>query len=259
MQPIDSYREKIEAISQGYGNQGFRVLGVGYRFFPEQKPISVKDEDQFVFLGFILLEDPLKAGIKDTIQAIQSHGVSLRILTGDSVFVARHIAEEIGVNHSAVLTGKEIAAMSDGALLRRVDHTIVYAELEPYQKERLVNLFKRRNHIVGFLGDGINDSLAIKAADVGLSVNNAVDIAKEEADIILLEKDLGVLGEGIQEGRKIFANTLKYIFMATSANFGNMFSMAAASLFLPFLPMLPKQILLSKSLDGYARDDDFNR
>ncbi len=171
-------------------------------------------------------------------------GVNLKIITGDNKLVAVHTAETIGLPLEGVLTGKEIDVMRDEALWQAVERTTLFAEVDPNEKERIILALKKRGHVVGYMGDGINDAPALHAADVGISVDTAVDVAKEAADFVLLEMDLGVLKQGILQGRRTFANTLKYVFMATSANFGNMFSMAGASLFLPFLAMLPKQILL---------------
>jgi Mg2+-importing ATPase len=170
--------------------------------------------------------------------------VGLKIVTGDNVLVAQDVAHKVGIHKPTVLTGPEIRTMSDEALVHKASRVNVFAEVEPNQKEHIIRSLQKTGHVVGYMGDGINDASALHAADVGISVNTAVDVAKEAADIVLLEKDLGVLAEGIRQGRTTFANTLKYVFMATSANFGNMFSMAGASLFLPFLPLLPKQVLL---------------
>ncbi|BBO34325.1 HAD-IC family P-type ATPase [Lacipirellula parvula] len=166
------------------------------------------------------------------------------MITGDNRHVAKHVARQVGLASPSMLTGSEIRQLRDEAFLRRVDETNVFAEIEPNQKERIILALKQAGAVVGYLGDGINDATALHAADVGISVDQAVDVAKEAADIVLLQRDLNVLAAGIRAGRETFANTLKYVFMATSANFGNMFSMAGASLFLPFLPLLPQQILL---------------
>lgn len=200
------------------------------------------------FEGLLVLADPLKAGIAATVAELAGLGVRLKIITGDSAPVAERIAREAGLADPRVLTGGELLALSDAALPLRAEACDVFAEVEPNQKERLIGALRRAGHVVGYLGDGINDAPALHAADVGLSVQGAVDVAKEAADIVLLEPDLAVLAAGIREGRRTFANTLKYVFMATSANFGNMVSMAGASLVLPFLPLLPKQILLTNLL-----------
>jgi len=200
------------------------------------------------FLAFLVFSDPPKPGIGATIGRLGELGVRLKIITGDNALVAATVAREIGLPGAEVITGTDLQRMSDGALLQRVDRASIFAEVEPNQKERIVLALRKAGNVVGYLGDGINDASALHAADVGLSVEGAVDVAKEVADFVLLEKDLEVLVAGVREGRATFANTLKYVLMATSANFGNMFSMAGASLLLPFLPLLPKQILLTNLL-----------
>jgi Mg2+-importing ATPase len=173
------------------------------------------------------------------------------MITGDNRLVAAHAGQQVGLANARVLTGPELHRMSDEALLAQVSRVDIFAEVEPNEKERLIVALKKAGNVVGYMGDGINDASALHAADVGISVDSAVDVAKEAADIVLLEKDLEVLVQGVREGRTTFANTLKYVFMATSANFGNMFSMAGASLFLPFLPLLPKQILLTNLMTDF--------
>lgn len=242
---INSHRQELETLFQKLSSDGFRLIAIAYRTFKDQKKIAVSDEKDLIFSGYVVLEDPLKKDIKKNIDKLQKRGVSLRIITGDSIFTAGHIAKQVGLNSSAIMTGQEIAHMSTNHLMKKMDKTLVFAEIEPHQKELIISLLKKKNHVVGFLGDGVNDALAIHAADVGISVDTAADILKEEADIILLKKDLSVLEEGVVDGRRTFANTMKYIFMATSANFGNVFSMAISSLFMHFLPLLPKQILLT--------------
>ena len=200
------------------------------------------------FLGFLVFEDSLKAEVLETIGRLKGLGVTLKIVTGDNHLIASHVGQALGLSNGNVLTGEDLRRMSDEALVSRVNDVHVFAEVEPNQKERIILALKKAGHVVGYGGDGINDASALYAADVGVSVDSAVDVAKEAADIVLLEKDLGILIEGVQEGRRTFANTMKYVFMATSANFGNMFSMAGASLFLSFLPLLPKQILLTNLL-----------
>jgi P-type Mg2+ transporter len=173
------------------------------------------------------------------------------VITGDHHLVAAHLGEQVGLSNSGILTGADVHQMSDEALLRKVNQVHVFAEIEPNQKERLIVALKKAGNVVGYMGDGINDASALHAADVGISVESAVDVAKEAADIVLLERDLEVLVQGVREGRMTFANTLKYVSMATSANFGNMFSMAGASLLMPFLPLLPKQILLTNLMTDF--------
>jgi len=213
--------------------------------------ISKASETDMVFLGFLVLHDPPKPDAAQSIRELKRLGVSLKVITGDNRLVAANVAAQVGLNHPRVITGSDLRTMSDEALLHRVRRTQVFAEVEPNQKERIILALRKTGRVVGYMGDGINDASALHAADVGLSVDTAVDVAKEAADIVLLEKSLGVLVRGVQEGRGTFANTLKYVFMATSANFGNMFSMAGASLFLPFLPLLPTQILLTNLLTDF--------
>ena len=185
------------------------------------------------------------------ISELSQLGVELKIITGDNRFISRYTAESVGFPIKGLLTGEELDNMSDEAILHAVGNNNIFAEVDPNQKEKIILSLKKLGHVVGFIGDGINDATAIHASDVGISVNTAVDVAKEAADIVLLDKELETLRDGVVEGRKTFANTLKYVFMATSANFGNMFSVAGASLFLPFLPMLPKQILLTNLLTDF--------
>jgi len=182
--------------------------------------------------------------VAETIADLEELGIKLKIITGDNRLVALHTAQAVGLEVTGVLTGSDLDKLRDEALWQGVERTNLFAEVDPNQKERIILAVQKRGHVVGYMGDGINDAPSLHTADVGISVDTAVDVAKEAADFVLLKRDLAVLHEGIIQGRKTFANTLKYVFMATSANFGNMFSMAGASLFLPFLPMLPKQILL---------------
>ena len=204
-----------------------------------------------IFLGFLVLEAPLKSGIVEDIARLAKLGVALKIITGDNALVAASISKQAGNPAPELLTGSEIEKMSPVALTQRAPRVNVFAEVEPNQKERIIFALRKAGHVVGYMGDGINDVSALHAADVSLSVAEAVDVAKEAADIVLLEKDLGVLEAGVREGRTTFANTLKYVSMATSANFGNMFSMAGASLFLPFLPLLPTQVLLTNLITDF--------
>jgi Mg2+-importing ATPase len=209
------------------------------------------DEVHMTFLGFLVFFDPLKEGIIEVIKTLKESGVTLKVITGDSELVAASVAERMGFPNRSILNGSGIREMSNEALMKRVNNVDIFAEIEPNQKERIILALRKSGNVVGYIGDGINDASALHAADVGISVNSAVDVAKEVADIVLLEKDLSVLANGVIEGRRTFANTLKYVFMATSANFGNMFSMAGASLFLSFLPLLPKQILLTNLLTDF--------
>jgi Mg2+-importing ATPase len=245
---LESVREQIEAQYVQYSSNGQRTLGIACKRLGSETTIGKESEVSMSFLGFILFSDPPKPGIEATIGRLRELGVSLKVITGDNALVAATVARAIGLGSAQVLPGHELRQMSDGALLARVGQVDVFAEVEPNQKERIILALRKAGHVVGYMGDGINDASALHAADVGISVEGAVDVAKEVADIVLLEKDLDVLVEGVREGRTTFANTLKYVLMATSANFGNMFSMAGASLLLPFLPLLPKQILVTNML-----------
>ncbi len=193
-----------------------------------------------IFTGFISLFDPPKDGIKDNISDLNNLEVEIKVITGDNALIAKNMAKKVGMNNNEVLTGSDIQNMSDAAFVHNVSKYSVFAEIEPNQKERIILALKSIGKVVGYMGDGINDVSAIHSADVGLSVNTAVDVAKEAADMVLLDKDLEVLIEGIKEGRRTFANTQKYIFMATSANFGNMFSMAGASIFFAISAIIAK-------------------
>ena len=252
---LDSIHKRYEEFS----NQGYRTLGIAYRLLPATvagangvaAAVTKECESEMVFLGFLVLEAPLKAGAAEAIDRLKKLGVALKIITGDNAIVAASISRQAGIPEPQLLTGSEMAQMSPAALLQRVSRVNVFAEVEPNQKERIILALRKAGHVVGYMGDGINDVSALHAADVSLSVAEAVDVAKEAADIVLLERDLSVLERGILEGRTTFANTLKYISMATSANFGNMFSMAGASLFLSFLPLLPTQVLLTNLITDF--------
>ncbi len=246
--PLEGVREQVGAKYVEYSSNGQRTLGLACKKLGAESRIGKESETGMSFLGFLLFSDPPKPGIETTIGRLRELGVTLKVITGDNALVAATVARGIGLGGAPVLPGHELTQMSDEALLARVSQVDVFAEVEPNQKERIILALRKAGHVVGYMGDGINDASALHAADVGLSVESAVDVAKEVADIVLLEKDLDVLVEGVREGRSTFANTLKYVLMATSANFGNMFSMAGASLLLPFLPLLPKQILLTNML-----------
>ena len=248
---IATMQDQIQKQFAAFSDQGFRTLGVAYKNMPSEPIINKSDEVGMTFLGFLILFDPPKANITETISNLKKLGVSLKIITGDNHLVAASLSKKMGLSDNKVITGPELLKMSDSALLRRVGKVDVFAEIEPNQKERIIIAMRKAGNVVGYMGDGINDASALHAADVGISVDTAADVAKDAADIVLLEKDLGVLVEGVKEGRTTFANTLKYVFMATSANFGNMFSMAGVSLFIPFLPLLPKQILLTNLLTDF--------
>ena len=248
---IAMVRNPIQQHFEEFSSKGFRTLGVAYKNMGAESRMSKADEAGMTFLGFLVLFDPPKANIIETITGLKNLGVALKIITGDNHLVAANVSQQMGLSNTKILTGPDLRQLSDGALLRRVVDVDVFAEIEPNQKERIILALKKTGNVVGYMGDGINDASALHAADVGISVESAVDVAKEAADIVLLEKDLGVLVQGVREGRTTFANTLKYVFMATSANFGNMFSMAGVSLFLPFLPLLPKQILLTNLMTDF--------
>jgi Mg2+-importing ATPase len=248
---LSSMKDAIQKRFEEFSNLGFRTLGIAYRNLPSESLITKADEKEMTFLGFLTLFDPPKANILDTITRLKNLGVSLKIITGDNHLVAASLSKKMGLSDTKIISGPDLRQMSDSALLRSVGATDVFAEIEPNQKERIIIAMRKAGNVVGYMGDGINDASALHAADVGISVDTAADVAKEAADIVLLEKDLGVLIDGVREGRTTFANTLKYVFMATSANFGNMFSMAGVSLFIPFLPLLPKQILLTNLMTDF--------
>jgi Mg2+-importing ATPase len=247
---IDNSRQKIEQQYEQLSQQGFRTLGVAYKL-TEGSSFSKDDEREMIFLGFIVLFDPPKINVMSTISEMHRLGIRLKIITGDNALVAASLASQLDITAPKILTGAEMQRMTNAALQHHAPLTNIFAEVEPNQKEHIILILKKAGYVVGFMGDGINDAPALHAADVGISVNTAVDVAKEAADIVLLSPGLDVLTGGVVEGRKTFTNTMKYIFMATSANFGNMFSMAGASLFLPFLPLLPKQILLTNLLTDF--------
>jgi len=248
---IETIREKISQQFRDVSGKGLRTLGLAYRDIGPQSSMTKDDEVGMTFLGFLVFYDPLKGDIIETVRTLKELGVTLKVITGDSELVAASVTELMSFPNRSILTGPGIHEMSDEALMKRVNSVDIFAEIEPNQKERIILALRKSGNVVGYMGDGINDASALHAADVGISVNSAVDVAREVADIVLLEKDLRVLANGVLEGRKTFANTLKYVFMATSANFGNMFSMAGASLFLSFLPLLPKQILLTNLLTDF--------
>ena len=248
---MENWKGKITGQYQELSNAGFRTLGIAYKPGDKLCNFTRNDEQQMIFLGFIALFDPPKGNIQATINDLNSLGVKLKIITGDNALVARSLAMQVGIKDPNILTGSDLHKMNNAALMHKAAHTDIFAEVEPNQKERIITILKKAGNVVGFMGDGINDASALHVADVGISVDTAVDVAKEAADIVLLSQSLDVLADGITEGRKTFTNTMKYIFMATSANFGNMFSMAGASLMMPFLPLLPKQILLTNLLTDF--------
>ena len=249
--PLDaSTREAIDRLFTQYSQQGYRVLGVAKKAMFHQTACVRSDETSLVFLGFLLFLDPPKPEIQETLVDLARLGIALKLITGDNPLVAAHVAQSVGITSPRILTGRELNALREEALWHVAERTDVFAEIDPNQKERIV-LALKRGHVVGFLGDGINDAPALHAADVGISVNQAVDVAKSAADFVLLDRDLDVLRQGVEQGRKTFANTIKYIARVTSANFGNMISMAGAAFFLPFLPLLARQILLNNFLADF--------
>lgn len=246
--PLDEMRNEIEAGYAHYAGLGYRAIGLATRTLSSEEDAATAKDGGLMFRGMLLFLDPLKDKVRETVAAIRREGVSLKIITGDNALIAANIAGQLDMDAKQILTGSEIAALSGEELKARVREAELFAEVDPGQKEAIILALKDAGAVVGYMGDGINDAPALHAADVGISVESASDIAKSAASIVLLEQDLGVLLAGIREGRKTFANTLKYIFMTTSANFGNMFSMAGISLILPFLPLLPKQILSTNVL-----------
>ena len=246
--PIDQVQSFVRQRVRELSAEGFRTLGLASRDMGSAERVSKEHETAMTFLGLLVFADPPKPGMAGTVAALKGLGVSLKMVTGDQALVAAYVGRAVGLDHPRLLTGTDLRGMSDDALRTRANGIDIFAEIEPNQKERIIRALRASGNVVGYLGDGINDAPALHAADVGISVDSAVDVAKEAADLVLLEHDLSVLVQGVREGRMTFSNTLKYVFMATSANFGNMFSMAGASLFLPFLPLLPKQILLTNVL-----------
>ncbi len=249
-----SHFETAKQETNALNSDGFRVVAVAYKEMdPSKTTYSIADETDLTLLGYIAFLDPPKESAREAIAALARKGVQVKVLTGDNEVITRKICHEVQLDPGEMLLGSRIAQMSDTELAEIVDRTTVFAKLNPAQKERVVRALHARGHVVGFLGDGINDSPALRAADVGISVDTAVDIAKELADIILLEKSLLVLQEGAIEGRKVFANITKYIKMGASSNFGNMFSVLGASIFLPFLPMTPIQVLTNNLLYDFSQ------
>ena len=245
----DQERSNLLQMFERFGEDGYRVLGVASRDMGRSHSNAVvSDETKLTFAGFALFVDPPKCDAADAIRALGAIGVQVKILTGDNERVARHICHEIGVEVKGCLTGQELVQMTNETLRVRLGSVNLFCRVTPQQKERILLALKQAGRVVGFLGDGINDASALHAADVGISVDSAADVAKEAADLVLLEHDLGVVRDGVIEGRRTVENATKYILMGSSSNFGNMFSMAGAALFLPFLPMLPTQVLLNNLL-----------
>jgi Mg2+-importing ATPase len=248
-QPFDaSRRARAAETFQKLSADGYRTLGVAVRNLEKQDAYTVAAEQDMTLAGFAAFLDPPKDGIPAILKALSQNGVSVVIMTGDNQYVTQKVARDVGLASDRIVTGNHVDTMDDDALAYQAEHGAIFARVSPEQKNRVMLGLKARGHVVGYIGDGINDAPSLHTADVGISVMNGVDVAKDAAKIILLEKELAVLNEGVVEGRRCFANIMKYIIMSTSSNFGNMFSMAAASLFLPFLPMLPTQILLNNFL-----------
>ncbi|MEN6336447.1 MAG: magnesium-translocating P-type ATPase [Phycisphaerales bacterium] len=245
----DDLRLEYEALSE----DGFRVLAVAYKDTPRKAAYSKADESDMVLRGYIAFLDPPKETAHPALEALRQNGVAAKILTGDNELVSKKICHEVGLPTEPMLLGSQVEAMDDAQLAGQAEQTVLFARLSPAHKQRIIQALRSRGHVVGFLGDGTNDAPALRAADVGISVDSAVDIAKESADMILLEKSLLILEEGVLEGRKVFANVVKYVRMGASSNFGNMFSVLGASVFLPFLPMAPLQILANNLLYDFSQ------
>lgn len=248
-EPLDAtHARAIDERVRAWSLEGYRVLGLAVRHFARQDSYRRDDETGLTFAGFLLFLDPPKPGIAETLKALGQRGIGIKVISGDNRYVAAHLAEAIGLRHHNIMTGDELDKLTKPALFARAPKTDLFVEIDPNQKERILQALRKRGHVVGYLGDGINDAPALHEADIGISVEGAVDVAREAADMILLKRDLGVLLRGVDDGRKTFANTMKYISITTSANFGNMISMAFASLALPFFPLLAPQILLNNFL-----------
>ncbi|HEX3852763.1 MAG TPA: magnesium-translocating P-type ATPase [Polyangiaceae bacterium] len=254
VQPLDdATRGSVIAVFEALSAKGYRVLGVGYTSVDRNQACSKLDERDLVLAGFIAFADPARADAAETLAKLAEEGIRVHVLTGDNELVTRQICEQVGVPAGEILLGSEVSKLSDSALFHVVETSRVFARVLPAQKNRILQALKARGHVVGFLGDGINDAPCLHAADVGISVSGATDVARDAADIILLEPGLGTLLTGVLEGRRAFGNVMKYLLMGTSSNFGNMFSMAGAAVLLPFLPMLPTQILPNNFLYDLAQ------
>jgi len=246
---IDDLRLEYEALSE----DGFRVLAVAYKDVPHKPAYSKEDENDMVLRGYVAFLDPPKETARPALEVLRLHGVAAKTLTGDNELVSKKICHEVGLPTEHILLGSQVEAMDDAQLAEEAEKVTLFARLSPAHKQRIIQALQRKGHALGFLGDGINDAPSLRASDVGISVDSAVDIAKESAEVILLEKSLLILGEGVLEGRKVFANILKYVRMGASSNFGNMFSVLGASVFLPFLPMAPLQILTNNLLYDFSQ------
>jgi Mg2+-importing ATPase len=241
-------RAALERFFTRKGKDGFRVLALATKPVESKSDYTLADEQDLIFAGFLLFLDPPKDTAAQALHNLHEASIRTIVISGDNRHVSAHVAKAVGLNPKAMLTGEQLSRMTDEALWHQAPRTDLFVEIEPQQKERIVRALQRSGHAVGYLGDGINDAPALHAADIGISVDDAVDVARESADIVLLKADLGILCQGVEDGRRTFANTLKYMNIAISTNFGNMISMAVASVFLPFLPLLPKQILLENFL-----------
>lgn len=247
-------QQQVLRLGEDLNNEGLRVIAVAYKEVPiQQKPYALVDECELTFLGLVAFLDPPKDSAAQAIRDLSLGGVSVKVLTGDNPVIARKTCKDVDLAVEGVLLGQEIEALDDAELAEKAESTTIFAKLSPLQKSRIITTLRSRGHVVGFMGDGINDAAALRVADIGISVDTAVDIAKESADIVLLEKSLLVLNAGVMEGRRTFGNIAKYIKMGTSSAFGNMFSMLGASIVLPFLPMLPVQILLNNLLYDFSQ------
>ena len=249
----DAGRRRADDLYRELSGEGLRVIAVAWREVPAQAAYRAKDEADLTFAGFAAFADPVLPDAREMVETLRRDGVEIKILTGDNELVARRVCADVGLGAGRLVAGDEVDRLTDTALAAVAEQAAVFARVSPAQKNRIIVALKQRGHVIGFLGDGINDAPSLHAADVGISVSSAVEVAREAADIILIERNLRVLHEGILEGRRSFGNVMKYLLMGTSSNFGNMFSMAAASLFLPFLPMLPTQILLNNFLYDLAQ------
>jgi Mg2+-importing ATPase len=251
----DPISEKIKKLYDELSGQGFRVLGVAEKVVPvdEKKVYPKSEEKEMSFCGFVAYYDPPKQSAKDTLKFMKHHGIEVKIVTGDSPLVTKKVCEELNFEIKGILMGEDIDKLDDQALTVKANSINIFARFSPNQKDRVIAALRRGGHVVGYLGDGINDAPSMKTADVGISVSNAVDVAKETADVILMHKSLKELIDGVLEGRKTFGNTMKYLMMGISSNFGNMFSMIAATLMLPFFPMLPVQILFNNFLYDFSQ------
>src|SRR5580704_10557634 len=248
--------DRILGLKQQYdnlSNDGFRVLAVATKELPGKQICAKDDERELVLRGYVAFLDPPKDTAARALAALHEHGIAVKILTGDNALISRKVCKDVGLLADPMLLGADIEKLSDAELAEEAEKATLFARLSPAHKERVIRILRGKGHVVGFMGDGINDAPALRAADVGISVDTATDIAKESADLILLEKDLMVLQDGVIEGRKVFANIVKYIRMGASSNFGNMFSVLGASAFLPFLPMAPIQVLTNSLLYDFSQ------